>query len=171
MKKRNSWKIISRLSSCKWVFKVKRNNVNRARLVALGYMQTPGIDFTENYAPVADDESIELVLEASHSNNKWHQKSIQKNTFMWKFLKDWNTSKICLIIAAASCLVLLVDLYKSLGSYLRSFVRVLKEKLHFNHFQLIHVYWQDMTYNWNKCFPWYMLRMEPYLFLMKQRYG
>ena len=73
MKKRNVWKIISadkvppnrRLIGCKQVFKVKRDNTHRARLVALGYSQIPSVDFTGNYAPVIDEAS-KLVLEASH---------------------------------------------------------------------------------------------------------
>ena len=39
----------------KWVFKVKRNGVYRARLVALGYSLIPGVDYTDNYAPVVND--------------------------------------------------------------------------------------------------------------------
>jgi hypothetical protein len=34
---------------CKWVFDIKRNGVFRARLVACGYSQTPGVDFQESY--------------------------------------------------------------------------------------------------------------------------
>ena len=45
---------------------MKRDNTHRSRLLALGYSQIPGVDFTENYAPVIDDETIKLVLEASH---------------------------------------------------------------------------------------------------------
>ena len=37
-----------RLIGCKWVNKVKRNGVHRARLVALGYSQIPGVDYTGN---------------------------------------------------------------------------------------------------------------------------
>ncbi len=33
---------------CKWVFKVKQNGVFHSRLVAYGYSQIPGVDFTEN---------------------------------------------------------------------------------------------------------------------------
>ena len=50
-----------RLIGCRWVNKVKRNGVFRARLVALGYSQIPGLDFTENYAPVIQDVTFRLV--------------------------------------------------------------------------------------------------------------
>jgi hypothetical protein len=32
----------------KWVFKIKRNQIFRARLVACGYSQVPGMDFQES---------------------------------------------------------------------------------------------------------------------------
>ena len=34
-----------RCVKCKWVFKIKRNRVFRARLVACGYSQIPGSDY------------------------------------------------------------------------------------------------------------------------------
>jgi hypothetical protein len=34
---------------CNWVFDIKRNGVFRARLVACGYSQIPGIDFQDAY--------------------------------------------------------------------------------------------------------------------------
>ncbi len=37
---------------CKWVLKIKRNGILHTCLVADGYSQIPGIDFTENYSPV-----------------------------------------------------------------------------------------------------------------------
>ena len=40
-----------RLFGCRWVFKVKRNGVYHARLVAKGFNQIPGVDFTDNYSP------------------------------------------------------------------------------------------------------------------------
>jgi hypothetical protein len=51
----------------KWVYKVKRdengNTVKyKARLVAKGYVQQPGIDFEEVFAPVARQESVRLLL-------------------------------------------------------------------------------------------------------------
>ena len=50
-----------RLIGCKWVFKRKRNGVYRARLVALGYSQIPGIDFTDNYSPVIQDHTFRIL--------------------------------------------------------------------------------------------------------------
>jgi hypothetical protein len=46
----------------KWVFKIKRNGVHRARLVACGYSQIPGIDHDEVYAPVVNDVTYRIVL-------------------------------------------------------------------------------------------------------------
>ena len=44
-----------RLIGKKLVIKIKRDGTNRARLVALGYSQIPGIDYADNFAPVAHD--------------------------------------------------------------------------------------------------------------------
>ena len=51
-----------RLIGNKWVFKIKRDGTNRARLVALGYSQIPGVDYTDNFAPVAHDVSFRIAL-------------------------------------------------------------------------------------------------------------
>jgi Reverse transcriptase (RNA-dependent DNA polymerase) len=50
------------LIGSKWVFKVKKDGTYCARLVALGYNQVPGDDFTDNYAPVINDVTFRLVL-------------------------------------------------------------------------------------------------------------
>ena len=47
---------------CKWVFDVKRNGIFRPRLVACGYPQIPGLDFTESYAPVIHDVTWRILL-------------------------------------------------------------------------------------------------------------
>ena len=44
------------------MFKIIRDGTYRARLVALGYSQTPGIDYTDNFAPVAHDVSFRIAL-------------------------------------------------------------------------------------------------------------
>jgi Reverse transcriptase (RNA-dependent DNA polymerase) len=46
----------------KWVFKSKRNRIFRARLVACGYSQIPGVDFQESYAPVINDMTFRILL-------------------------------------------------------------------------------------------------------------
>ena len=46
----------------KWVFKIKRDGTYRARLVALGYSRIPGVDYTDNFAPVAHDVSFRIAL-------------------------------------------------------------------------------------------------------------
>jgi Reverse transcriptase (RNA-dependent DNA polymerase)/gag-polypeptide of LTR copia-type/Zinc knuckle len=70
MSKRGVWEVIDekdvpndrRCIKNKWIFKVKRNGVFRARLVACGYSQVPGVDFTESFAPVLNDVSFRLML-------------------------------------------------------------------------------------------------------------
>ena len=70
MTRRNVWRVIDRNSMphgrrCvkhKWVFKIKRDGRFRARLVACGYSQIPGVDFTENYSPVIHDVTYRLLL-------------------------------------------------------------------------------------------------------------
>ena len=51
-----------RLIGNKWVFKIKRDGTNKARLVALGYNQIPRVDYTDNFAPVAHDVSFRIAL-------------------------------------------------------------------------------------------------------------
>jgi Reverse transcriptase (RNA-dependent DNA polymerase) len=51
-----------KLIGSKWVFKIKKNGTYRARLVALGYSQLPGIDFTDNFAPVIHDVTFRIML-------------------------------------------------------------------------------------------------------------
>ena len=72
MTKRGVWEVIDeqnvpndrRCIKNKWIFKVKRNGTFRARLVACGYSQVPGIDFTESFAPVLNDVSFRIMLTA-----------------------------------------------------------------------------------------------------------
>ena len=51
-----------RLIGNKWVFKIKRDGTYRERLVALGYSQIRGVDYTDIFAPVAHDISFRIAL-------------------------------------------------------------------------------------------------------------
>ena len=51
-----------RLVGCRWVFKVKRNGVYHARLVAKGFSHIPGDYFTDNYSPVVNDVTFRFVV-------------------------------------------------------------------------------------------------------------
>ena len=51
-----------RLIGNKCVFKVKRDGTYRTRLVALGYSQIRGVDYTDYFAPVAQDVSFRIAL-------------------------------------------------------------------------------------------------------------
>lgn len=44
------------------MFKVKRDDRYRARLVALGYTQIPGVDYTDNLAPVMTNITLRIVI-------------------------------------------------------------------------------------------------------------
>ncbi|KAE8901032.1 hypothetical protein PF007_g14593 [Phytophthora fragariae] len=67
-----SWTLIRRAAGvrpigCRWVFAKKRNEHGRvvrfkAQLVAKGIKQKFGVDFFETYSPVANMNSIRVVL-------------------------------------------------------------------------------------------------------------
>ena len=70
MEENKVWEVVEKtekpkektLVKSKWIFVIKRNGIFRARLVACGYSQIPGIDFSENYAPVIMDATYRLLL-------------------------------------------------------------------------------------------------------------
>jgi len=70
MESKKVWEVIKnkdipegrRTSKSKWIFKIKRNGIFRARLVACRYSQIPGIDFSKSFAPVINDVSVRIML-------------------------------------------------------------------------------------------------------------
>jgi len=72
MTKRKVWKVIKRSHmpknrrcvKSKWVFDIKRSGTFKVRLVACGYTQVPGVDFTDSYAPVITDVSWRILIVA-----------------------------------------------------------------------------------------------------------
>lgn len=70
-RKNNAWEVVDRpedstIVQCKWVFKKKydsENNVRyRARLVAKGFSQKPGVDFHETFSPVLRYSTLRLLF-------------------------------------------------------------------------------------------------------------
>ena len=72
IEKNNTWELVPRpmdknVIGAKWVFINKMDDTgtitrNKARLVCKGYAQVEGIDYIENFAPVARMEAIRLIL-------------------------------------------------------------------------------------------------------------
>ncbi|KAF5097937.1 hypothetical protein D0Z03_000412 [Geotrichum reessii] len=59
-----------KIVGCKWVFKVKENTDGsvdkyKARLVAQGFSQSPGIDYQETFAPVVRYETVRFLFAVS----------------------------------------------------------------------------------------------------------
>jgi Reverse transcriptase (RNA-dependent DNA polymerase) len=46
----------------KWVFDIKLDSTFRARLVACGYSQVPGMNFQESYSPVINDVVFWILI-------------------------------------------------------------------------------------------------------------
>ena len=96
----NVWKLVEKPKECrnvigtKWIFKNKQDEHgmvvrSKARFVAQGYSQVEGIDFDETFAPVAQLESIRIVLAyASHHKFKLHQMDV-KSAFLNGPQKSW----------------------------------------------------------------------------------
>jgi hypothetical protein len=51
-----------KLCKSKWVFKINRNGIFRARLMAFGNSQVPGKDLNERYVPAISDVSSSIIL-------------------------------------------------------------------------------------------------------------
>lgn len=79
--KNNTWTLVEqptgrKLIDNKWVFKVKRNSDGeveryKARLVARGFSQRPGFDFSETYSPVAKMSTLRILLALANQEG-WH---------------------------------------------------------------------------------------------------
>ena len=79
---------------CRWVFRLKQDASGaivryRARLVAQGYSQVPGVDFFDTYAPVANLASIRVVLALAARNDfEIHQIDIKSAYLNGEFEKN-----------------------------------------------------------------------------------
>ena len=60
--KRNKMEPGRKCIKYKWILDIKRDGTFKARLVACGYSQVPGIDFKESYSPVINDVVFRIIL-------------------------------------------------------------------------------------------------------------
>ena len=77
----------------KWVFKKKRGlsgivEKYKARLVARGFMQEEGVDFTETYSPTVRFESIRLMIAAAASQNLHMEQMDVTTAFLYAALEE-----------------------------------------------------------------------------------
>ena len=86
--KNKTWTLIPnsqnyKLVGKKWVYRVKENpdgtiNKFKARPVAKGFLQTPGVDFKEIFSPVVNAATIIIVLTLA-VNNDWKLRQVDIN--------------------------------------------------------------------------------------------
>jgi hypothetical protein len=99
LKDMGTWEVVEKpegvnVIGSKWVFKAKKDaagNVVRykARLVAQGFSQVPGVDYFDTYAPVARMASIRAILAmAAHFDMEVHQIDIKGAYLNGKLTED-----------------------------------------------------------------------------------
>lgn len=82
---KNTWVVVKRplnknVVGCKWVLKIKRKSDGtidrfKARLVARGFSQIPGIDFQETFSPVVKRKTIRVLMSLAVERG-WSQEHI-----------------------------------------------------------------------------------------------
>ena len=79
---------------CKWVFKRKEGTSGiddaryKAKLVAKGYSQIPGVDFTDVFSPVVKHSSIRALLGIVTRYDLALEKLNKKTAFLHRELKE-----------------------------------------------------------------------------------
>ncbi|KAM2961779.1 hypothetical protein FF1_031321 [Malus domestica] len=98
LKTQGTWELVPSppnrtIIGSKWVYKVKKNpdgSISRykARLVAQGFSQEPGIDYSETFSPVVRHTTVRLILSLA-AINKWELRQLDiKNAFLHGDLQE-----------------------------------------------------------------------------------
>lgn len=98
MRTNNVWKLVAcpagvKPLKSKWVFRLKQNETGqqvryKARLVVKGFLQRPGIDFEDTFAPVAKLSTVRVIL-AVAVNQAFHLHTMDvKTAFLHGVLKE-----------------------------------------------------------------------------------
>lgn len=79
LREAKTWDIVKKppgknVIGCKWVFRIKKDAQGKiekykARLIARGFTQAHGVDYTDTFAPVAKLASIRTILAIAAQNN------------------------------------------------------------------------------------------------------
>ena len=96
MAQQQAWTVVPRTNrtvGCRWVFVIKRDEYGeisqyKARLVAQGFSQRPGIDFDEVYAPVMRYDSLRLLLALAVQHGWTPMQLDVKAAFLYGELKE-----------------------------------------------------------------------------------
>jgi hypothetical protein len=116
-----------RTSKYKWIFKIKRNGVFRARLVACGYSQISGIGFKNSIAPVVNNVSFRIMLVAKVIWDLKERIVNVKMAFLHNDLQEeiyMNTPE-GLLQDSKSCLLLKKTIYELVQSSREFYIKLL----------------------------------------------
>jgi hypothetical protein len=136
-----------KLIGSKWVFKRKKNGIYRARLCALGYNQIPGLDYTDNFAPVVNDITLRLVFLRWVTNPTWKARVYDVETaFLYgdleepvyiripqgldKFVENLEPKVDCLLLKKA-----MYGLVQAARQWWRKFISILVQEFKFKRSQ------------------------------------
>jgi len=98
LNKNNTWELVQlpagrKPIDSKWVFKIKRDNKGsilkyKTRLVARGFLQKYGVDFSDTYAPVAKLKTVRAILALINEKSLCAHQMDVKTAFLNGYLNE-----------------------------------------------------------------------------------